>query len=666
MFDLDVRAWIAELGRRASIRKPYGVRYARCTAMARSMVVALFMLHGATSVAAPTLPSGFVDSMFVQVPPGATSMAFAPDGRLFITQQGGRLRVVDNGKLLATPFVTLTVDANAERGLLGVAFDPDFSTNHYVYVYYTATTPTIHNRVSRFTANGNVAVAGSEKILLELNTLGTAMVHNGGAIHFGNDGKLYIAVGDNARGTVAQSLDNLFGKILRINKDGTIPTANPFYTRTTGSNRTIWAYGLRNPFTTAFQRSTGRLYINDVGLHSYEEINNGVAGANYGWPVAEGPSTNAAFTNPIYAYAHVGDNCAIIGGAFYEPQSPTFPVVYHDQYFFTDMCAGWIRRLNPETRAVTGFATGLDMAVDLKVGPDGALYYLARNLGYVGRISYAVSQAPEITVQPTDETVAVGQSVTFRVGATGSAPLAFQWRRNGSPITGATSASYTRSNVQFTDNGAMFDVVVRNSIDTAVSEAAQLTVLQNALPSASITQPVAGTTYAGGNVISYAGKAWDPEDGTLPPSAFTWWVDFHHNAHTHPYRAAVSGSRIGQFKITTIGETSANVFYRIHLRVKDSRGTTRSVYRDVKPRKTTVTLATNPAGMPLRLDGTLVSTPHRFVGVEGIQRTIEAPSPQSAFGSNWVFSWWSDGGTRSHTISTPVDDKTYTAKYVTQ
>ena len=112
-------------------------------------------------------------------------MQFAPDGRLFVCEQGGRLRVIKNGALLPTPFVTLTVNSAGERGLLGVAFDPAFATNHFVYVYYTATTPTMHNRISRFTANGDVAVAGSEVVILELDNLSSATNHNGGALAFG-------------------------------------------------------------------------------------------------------------------------------------------------------------------------------------------------------------------------------------------------------------------------------------------------------------------------------------------------------------------------------------------------------------------------------------------------------------------------------------------------
>jgi glucose/arabinose dehydrogenase len=629
-----------------------------------AVLTAQFLLHAIASAA--TVPGGFVDSPYVRLPADATAMKFAPDGRLFVCQQSGNLLVVQNGSLLARPFVTLSVDATGERGLLGVAFDPDFATNRFVYVYYTATTPTIHNRVSRFTANGNVAVAGSEVVLLNLTTLGTSTSHNGGAIHFGNDGKLYIAVGDNRNPDSAQTLGNVFGKILRINRDGSVPTDNPFLDHTSGVNRSIWALGLRNPFTTAFRRSTGRLYINDVGETTFEEINLGTAGANYGWPTVEGASSDPAFTNPVYSYGHVNGACAITGGAFYEPRVATFPSSHYGKYFFADYCAGWIRRLNPATGAVTNFATGLVGPVDLKVGPDGALYYLARNAGYVGRISYADSQPPVIGLQPQSQTVAVGQSVTFTVGVTGSAPLAFQWRRNGTPISGATGSSYKRINVQLSDDGAHFDVRVSNEFGTAISDAAQLTVLQNAVPTASITQPVSGTTYAGGSVINYAGTGNDAEDGVLPASAFTWWVDFHHDSHIHPFILPTTGSKSGSFTIPRTGETSANVFYRIHLRVQDSVGLTRSVTRDILPRKSTITLATKPTGLQLRLDGQPVSAPYSFVSVVGIRRKLEAVSPQTAGGANWAFSSWSDGGGQAHVISTPSTNKTYTATFVAQ
>ena len=128
--------------------------------------------------------------------------------------------------------------------------------------------------------------------------------------------------------------------------------------------------------------------------------------------------------------------------------------------------------------------------------------------------------------------------------------------------------------------------------------------------------------------INYAGTGNDVEDGILPASAFTWWVDLHHDEHTHPRMPPVSGSKTGSFTIPTSEETSSNVFYRFHLQVTDSGGLTQSVSRDILPRKSTITLATNPAGLQLRLDGQPVTAPHSFVGVEGIVRSLEAVSPQ--------------------------------------
>src|SRR5262245_3773838 len=185
--------------------------------------VCLTIVAFATGAEGATLPSGFTESLIASGLNNPTAMQFAPDGRLFVCEQGGRLRVIKNGSLLATPFLTVTVSSSGERGLLGVAFDPDFAANGFVYIYYTATTPTIHNRVSRFTASGDVAAPGSETILLDLNNLSSATNHNGGALHFGPDGKLYIAAGENANGSNSQTLGNLLGKILRINKDGSIP-----------------------------------------------------------------------------------------------------------------------------------------------------------------------------------------------------------------------------------------------------------------------------------------------------------------------------------------------------------------------------------------------------------------------------------------------------------
>ncbi len=374
-------------------------------------------------VAGATLPPEFSETPVANGLVNPTAMSFAPDGRLFVCEQGGQLRVIKNGALLPTPFLSVTVNASGERGLLGVTFDPNFATNQFVYIYYTATTPAIHNRVSRFTASGDVALAGSEVVILDLNNLSSATNHNGGAIHFGPDGKLYIAVGENATPSNAQTLNNLLGKILRINADGSIPTDNPFFNTASANNRSIWALGLRNPYTFAFQSGTGRMFINDVGQNAWEEINVGQAAANYGWPTCEGTCAGG-LVNPLFAYPHSGGNttgCAITGGAFYNPTTNQFPASYAGTYFFADFCSGWIKRIDPVTAALTDFATGIANPVDLQVSADGRLYYLERGAGRVFRVQFN-GTAPAIQFSSASYAANEGQSnVTITVMRTGDA-----------------------------------------------------------------------------------------------------------------------------------------------------------------------------------------------------------------------------------------------------
>jgi glucose/arabinose dehydrogenase len=360
------------------------------------VAVTVAMLVGAVPASAATLPAGFAETTLTSSLARPTAFALAPDGRIFVSEKSGKLRVIEDDVLLSMPFVDLTSNVNdaGERGLLGIAFDPLFANNHWVYVYYTAQTPTIHNRVSRFVANGNVAVPGSEDVVFELPTL-SATNHNGGAIHFGPDGKLYIAVGDNAKGAPAQALNNLFGKVLRIYKGGGIPTDNPFFNQTTGRNRAIWALGLRNPFTFAFRPGTTTMYINDVGQQTWEEINQGVAGGNYGWPATEGPTSNPEFISPLWFYGHgssASTGCAITGGAFSSPATTQFPARFRNDYFYADFCSGWIHRYEPGLDRSLIFARNITQPVDLLVSPDGALYYLARGssaaTGRVVRVTY--------------------------------------------------------------------------------------------------------------------------------------------------------------------------------------------------------------------------------------------------------------------------------------
>jgi uncharacterized repeat protein (TIGR03806 family) len=462
------------------------------TAGTAALVIALLGPSSPEASAATFLP-GFYVATVARGLTGATAMEVAPDGRIFVCEQTGALRVIKNNVLLETPFTKVTVDSSWERGLLGVALDPQFPEQPFVYLCSIAPAPYPHHRISRFTARGDVAVPESEVILFEGDDQsglggGVKNGHQGGAIHFGPDGKLYIAIGDQTAGAPAQSLSTLQGKILRLNPDGSIPPGNPFYRKTTGKYRAIWALGLRNPFTFAFQPGTGRMFINDVG-GANEEINVGAAGANYGWPTVEhGPTSDPRFRGPILWYPE----SSITGGTFYNPSRPQFPAAYVGKYFLGDFKAGWIKVLDPaDPRHPREFASGFPSnhgIVDLKVAPDGGLFLLDRGAwvkdmefrpgtSRLFQVRYTGDRTPPYTTSELrDQVVPAGGRVTLRAAACGTPPLQYQWEREGKEIPGATSADYTVTHADRADDKTGFQCRIRNAFGSTVTNTATLAV----------------------------------------------------------------------------------------------------------------------------------------------------------------------------------------------
>ncbi len=543
------------------------------------------------STRAQSYPTGFQEIKVASGLTQPTAMEFAPDGRLFVAEKGGKLRVVKNNTLLPQPFLTVPVKTDGERGLLGITVDPDFASNKFLYVYYTDDSRSV-NRVIRYTAdsaNPDVAAAGSETVVLD-NIPSSAGYHNGGAIHFGTDGKLYIAIGESHTSSNAQSMTTIAGKILRINKDGTIPTDNPFYQTASGINQSIWALGFRNPFTFAVNPSSGKIFVNDVGASTWEEVNDLQKGGNYGWPTCEG-TCDRGFINPIHAYKHdVGK--AITGGAFYTGTS--YPSEYQGSYFFSDYTANWIKQLNPSDNKVTTFVTGLKNPVDIRMGAEGQLYYLSYHGGLIYRIQYGNGANPSAPANPTQ-----GQG------------------GNNNPTISIT-----------------------------------------------IVKPTAGTLYSAGDTIEYEGIATDMIEDALPESAFSWKIETVHNdEHTHPFLDAVMGKKSGSFLTGKVGETDANIKYRIYLSVKNSKGQSNEVTQDVLPNNATMEFTSNPAGLELTIDGQPKKTPFTITGVVGFQREIGAPTTQTFNSKNYLFVSWSDTGKASHTVFTPKSNTTYTAEY---
>ncbi len=343
----------------------------------------LLLLLGALLPAA-VVPAGFEETRIAEgLDP--TGMAFLPDGRLLVTEKVGRLRLVADGVMRKEPLIDLSavIDNSQERGLLNVAVAPDFATSKVIYLYYTFAGQPSHNRVSRFRFEGMAVDPASEKSICDLPAL-KAPYHNGGGLVFGRDGKLYVGVGENTVGPRAQDVGHRMGKILRLNPDGTCPSDNPFFKDGDAERSAVWCLGLRNPFSLAVQPGTGRIFVNDIGAANAEEVNEAVAGANFGWPLIEGfrasQAAPANYRDPVHAYDH-GQGLAIVGATFYQPARPgpkAFPSEWNGRFLFGDY-THWIAWIDPAAPTVRHtFLTGINRPVALAVADDGALWYLER------------------------------------------------------------------------------------------------------------------------------------------------------------------------------------------------------------------------------------------------------------------------------------------------
>lgn len=552
----------------------------------------------------------------------------------------------------------MPVDNFNERGLSGLALHPQYEENNFLYVYYTVANKLV-NRVSRFTANGDYVLPQSEKILFETDSL-LGAIHNAGAMQFGIDGMLYISVGDMAQNEKAKDLAFTNGKILRIEPDGNIPATNPFYDVTVGYGKAIWAYGLRNSFSMAVNPIDGMIVAGDVGLESWEEINEILPGKNYGWDVLEGKRTQESvsgdYQDPLHVFENlIGTACAVTGLAFYTPDLYSFPPKYHDQLLYAELCSGEIRVLNPATAQVTEvFMRGIKDLISLLVGKDGALYYIERNstrtgtvsdnsqttMGRIWKVSYEGSGRPYISVQPSSKRVTAGEDALFRVRASGKENLMYQWIRNGSVVENAESDSLLLKDLQLGANGDTLFCIVSNPIGRIESERVVIEVAINQRPVPEIVFPPAGHRYQAGESLVYQGSASDVEDGTVKDEKLTWRIDFHHEQHTHPFVSGVTGKK-GEIMIPVSGETSTDVWYRIYLFAEDEDGFVNHTYRDVFPEIVTFSVQSDPPNLEINVDGNTRKTPFEVQSVQGVLHTISAPVLQQTDDKIYGFQSWS-------------------------
>ncbi len=373
----------------------------------------------------------------LSLPTSIANTGIAGDGRLFVTLQGGQIRIIDgNGNHLPNPFLNIAskVSLYGENGLLGLAFDPNYAQNGYFYVYYTQRNDR-NNYLARYQVNPadpNQALADSETILMIIDEPKDG--HNGGSLAFGPDNFLYIGVGDGGLEpkenptTKPQALSSLLGKILRIDvtetavnqpdcgtSHYTIPANNPFTDGVGGNCDEVWAYGLRNPWRISFDRSNGDLYIGEVGENEWEEINwqpaSSAGGENYGWPCYE---ANAPYnttvcaanpiqhTTPIFAYPHgtAEQHCSVSGGYVYRGNQ--YPVM-QGHFLLADFCSGFIWSLNQQgnnweavsygdrTDLPTTFGESVDGELFVAELSSGKLYHLVENTEVIQEPDLSIS-----------------------------------------------------------------------------------------------------------------------------------------------------------------------------------------------------------------------------------------------------------------------------------
>ncbi len=593
---------------------------------------------------------------------GPSGFEIAPDGRIFILERTGTIKVYKDGTLLPTPFAELPSIAAGDRGLIGIAFDPDFAVNCYVYFYYTSASDLL-NRLVRFNACGDVGTDGPF-VIYQTNSPSQEL-HVGGSIRFGADGKMYFAVGDNGYPPNGQDLSNPHGKILRINKDGSIPTDNPFYGQP-GKLGEIWAYGFRNPWRFQFDPLTNELYGGDVGDFSWEEVNHIQRGGNYGWPLKEGYcAPNCGDTiEPIHSYPHAGFSAAVTGGPVY--RGTQFPAEYQGDLFFGDYAQGFIKHMdldeNGNNLGVHDFDTNAGSVVDLKVAPDGSLYYLTYWPGRLYKISYnSGNGAP--TANATADVTKGMDPLAVHFSSAGSSdpdqdPLTYAWDFGDG--TTSTQANPSKTYV----NKGTYTVELTVSDGENFAQAVPVVIQVGTPPTVRISVPADGSTYKAGDIITYNAFANDAAGFDINDAAISTDVLLHHDTHTHPFQDNLIG-RANSFAIPDHGEASASTWYEIVTTATDTNNLSATARINIYPEKVDVTYTSNVPGIGVFVDGVPYASPYNTEAVVNFTRELSAaPIAKGTDGNFYQFSHWSDGGAIRHGIRVPNADTTYTAHYV--
>ncbi|MES2748921.1 MAG: Ig-like domain-containing protein [Patescibacteria group bacterium] len=630
--------------------------------MLAGMVVAACLFLLPLLASAQIVEPGFESEVVTDGLSLATTLAFTPDGRILVAEKSGVIKLVKNGVLQPQPVVTLSdVNTFGDRGLIGLAVDPNFAQNGYIYVSYTyENSPGVNiggtktGRIVRMTMVGDTAEESSKFVLV--GTVGGSVAssscedfvvtadciasdsnsHSVGGLRFGPDGFLYASLGDGAdfsavdpRALRAQNVDALAGKILRIRTDGTAPASNPFYNGDPNSNRSkVYALGVRNSFRFNFNSATGQLYAGDVGWSNWEEVNRIVSGANYGWPCREGlvatsygctPSSTP--TNPLYVYAHNSTGAgSITAGSFFS--NGVYPASYATSMFIGDYAQQWMKRLvlsadGASMVSVQNFNSDI-FPVDIITGPDGTIYYIDIVFGTLNRLTHTSgNRRPVVNLNANPTSGLAPLTVNFSSAGTNDPdgnPITFAWTFGD----GASSTLANPSHTYTTIGSRLASLTVRDSLGSATSKNTTILV-GNQAPTARIVSPVSGSLYTVGSTITVNGEATDPETGVLPPSAFSWTVILHHNVHTHTIYQQTGTSTI---TFPADDHSDPDVYIEVRLRVTDSAGLvdTESINMYLNNGSGSGNLISNPS---VETEGTIATAPlNWFEGWYGVMDPV--------------------------------------------
>ena len=683
----------------------------------------------ALSIAAPaaatTLPAGFGE---VDMSAGSLSSpvatAFAPDGRKFVAEKAGRVRVVaPSGAVVATPLLDIRTKVNdfSDRGMLGIATDKDFAANGYLYLLYVyELNPLVQDsdapmvsRLTRVTVkpdNTLVNPANPETTILGKDVSGPCPQpddlrdcipadykwHTIGTVRSDPvDGTLWLGNGDthphriDATSYRPYDENSLAGKIIHIDRQGRGLPGHPFCPGETNLDKTctkIYAKGFRNPFRFSLRPGKGPV-VGDVGADKREELDLIAPGRNYGWPCYEGDmrtplydeeprcvqeyakeGTAAAATPPNWSYDH-GAGASIVAGPVYEGTG--YPSDYRGDIFVADYVQGWVKRLEVDAAervtAVYDFAREWPTGVELQAAPGTG------DIAYTD-LGYGAAPAGVRRFEYTGSTNAPPTAAASGTPTSGPAPLAVSFSGAGSADPDGDALTYLW---QFGDDSApsgatnpshtyaapgtyTATLTVEDGNGNADSDTVTITV-GNSAPTASIAAPADESLYRDGVAVALRGSATDREDAALPESAYAWRVLLHHGSHIHEHSSA-TGSQASFVPAT---DHDADSYYEIRLTVTDSGGLASTTTAEVRPQTSKLTLASSPAGAPVEYVGVQPApAPLTRVAAVGYRATISAAETFVRDGVTYRFSGWSDGGARQHEVTVPAADSTLTASYV--